>query len=460
MLLIVGDVQKTKARILYESEKSTENKNINVKLFEGEKVVKNEKITLKRNPQILVFQNLKPNTFYKAIFDETEITTFKTFPLKPLKEKLKLVVVSCDRYFEDRDDSFWKELEENEKDRFGMIHLGDQIYADIITKEFKKNNSLTYDDLLERFREIYRTTWSHPSIKKILRNGFHWMMPDDHEIINNLDEHLVNSPINQVVKAGKQSFIEYQLLLMRDYEGNDDIFFFREIENYGIAMLDFRWKRTFQQEPDSPLLGKKQFNQLKQHVQKWGTSKEINKILIFSQTAGPLLGEQASKLIYWIEKEMYTSHPDILNHTNKMMDIFKPYSSKIKWIVGDLHSFFISKICYDDEYKNCIDHMITSGMTIGSTAANRFPNWLFATYINHLQYTANDHWKIKHIEGYLDKNYGILELGNEFKWKGVFQKEPSMKGKIFQWLFSNTPIILKSLYAFIMIRLIVKHLSG
>ena len=124
MMLIVGDVQKTKARILYEAEKSTENKKVNVTLFEGEKKLKSEEIILKRYPQVIIYQDLKPNTFYKATFDETEETTFKTFPLKPLNENVKIVVVSCDRYFEDRDESFWKELEENERDRFGMIHLG------------------------------------------------------------------------------------------------------------------------------------------------------------------------------------------------------------------------------------------------------------------------------------------------------------------------------------------------
>jgi phosphodiesterase/alkaline phosphatase D-like protein len=197
------------------------------------------------------------------------------------------------------------------------------------------------------------------------------MMPDDHEIINNIDEKTMNSEIEPVIQAGKTAFIEYQLLLMRDYKEDDNIFFFREIDGYGIAMLDFRWKRTFKHEKDSPLLGNQQFNQLSKKIKEWGDSKKINKILIFSQIAGPLLGEQASRLIYFLEQEMYTSHPLMLNHTNKMMEIFKPFASKIRWIVGDLHSFFLSKICYDKEYKICIKHMITSGMTVKSSAANR-----------------------------------------------------------------------------------------
>jgi hypothetical protein len=171
MLLIVGNVEKTNARILYEAEPSTENKTISVELFQGEIKIKTYQITLKMKPQIITFQNLTPDTFYKAIFDSTEITTFTTFPPENVKKKMKIIVVSCDRYFEDGDDSFWKQLAANEDDRMGMIHLGDQIYADQITKEFRKNKTLTYEELLEKFRGIYRITWSHPAIKKILRKG-------------------------------------------------------------------------------------------------------------------------------------------------------------------------------------------------------------------------------------------------------------------------------------------------
>jgi hypothetical protein len=172
MLLIVGNVEQTNARILYEAEPSTENKTVSVDLYQGEIKIKTHQIKLKRKPQVIIFKDLTPDTPYKAIFDSTEITTFTTFPPENVKKKMKIIVVSCDRYYEDGDDSFWKQLAANEDDRMGMIHLGDQIYADQITKEFKKNKTLTYDELLEKFREIYRITWSHPAIKKILRNGF------------------------------------------------------------------------------------------------------------------------------------------------------------------------------------------------------------------------------------------------------------------------------------------------
>jgi hypothetical protein len=33
-----------------------------------------------------------------------------------VKKKMKIIVVSCDRYYEDGDDSFWKQLAANEDD--------------------------------------------------------------------------------------------------------------------------------------------------------------------------------------------------------------------------------------------------------------------------------------------------------------------------------------------------------
>jgi hypothetical protein len=85
---------------------------------------------------------------------------------------------------------------------------------------------------------------------------------------------------------------------------------------------------------------------------------------------------------------------------------------------------------------------------------------LFATYINHFQFTSQDHWKVKHIQEYLDKNYGVIELGDKFKWRGVFQKERQMKGIILQWIYENASIIVKVLFASILGFLIFKNISS
>jgi hypothetical protein len=45
-------------------------------------------------------------------------------------------------------------------------------------------------DIVLRFRWMYRFSWSRPVMARILARGAHWMMPDDHDIANNADGHM------------------------------------------------------------------------------------------------------------------------------------------------------------------------------------------------------------------------------------------------------------------------------
>ena len=85
-----------------------------------------------------------------------------------------------------------------------MIHLGDQIYADSIKHKAKElvlphsaalselyaateegNNTPSYNQILSElvadFRAIYRSTWDSAHLKTVLRQGSHYMLPDDHD---------------------------------------------------------------------------------------------------------------------------------------------------------------------------------------------------------------------------------------------------------------------------------------
>src|SRR5690606_19225128 len=120
-------------------------------------------------------------TFYTVMFGENDNVTFTTFDEH---SNFKILVVSCNRYYDDLDDGFWKRLQQ--EDRFGIVHIGDQVYADQIS--YAKNVSLlSFEQLLEGFRNVYRKTWGNPTLQNVLRNGANWMLPDDHDIINNLD---------------------------------------------------------------------------------------------------------------------------------------------------------------------------------------------------------------------------------------------------------------------------------
>jgi hypothetical protein len=41
---------------------------------------------------------------------------------------------------------------------------------------------LSYGQMVERYREMYRGTWEVPAMQRMLRSGAHWMLPDDHDM--------------------------------------------------------------------------------------------------------------------------------------------------------------------------------------------------------------------------------------------------------------------------------------
>lgn len=100
-----------------------------------------------------------------------------------------------------------------------MFHTGDQVYADRV---WNLSLDLTYDEIAERFREVYRITYGNPVQQSILRYGSHLALPDDHDIINNLDSWMLNDPKMKLwVEAAKLVTYEYQTQLYLDL--NDDL---------------------------------------------------------------------------------------------------------------------------------------------------------------------------------------------------------------------------------------------
>lgn len=68
-----------------------------------------------------------------------------------------------------------------------MAHLGDQIYADkLYYMENNKEKDWTYEEILEGFRDIYRYTFGSDTKQVIYRHNSHLMVPDDHEIRDNI----------------------------------------------------------------------------------------------------------------------------------------------------------------------------------------------------------------------------------------------------------------------------------
>ncbi|RHY27097.1 hypothetical protein DYB32_007051 [Aphanomyces invadans] len=170
VLVIVGKVTATSARVLYEPLVSDES-SITVSLV------------LQKSAQdhvlVKAFTHLQHQSFpYVAAYDD----------LVPNSEV--------------RDPAY-----------YGSVHMGDQIYADSILRTLQ---DATYNVIVNAFRAMYRRGFGRPLAQRVLRHGAHYMQMDDHDVINNWSRDTWIKH-NAFVRAGLQVFYEYQYQLLQDW---------------------------------------------------------------------------------------------------------------------------------------------------------------------------------------------------------------------------------------------------
>jgi len=311
-----------------------------------------------------------------------------------------------------------------------------------------------YQRLLEEFREIYRQTWGHPTMQKIFRHGAHWMMPDDHDIFDNLDRHHLNSTLSPVVRAGRQAYYEYQFQLQEDgdlldSEGrtsprilSDAIDHYIRIGSTILVFMDTRFQRVFQYESERPLFGQRQMLQLQENLAGWGKDDKIKTILIL--TAVPVLFQSTPMCVLAEEmtREKYGAHPDLLSDTLYFLNLVKPFHKKIWLISGDIHQFAHVKIC-ESSGEVCLTELISSGMTRSSASAF---SWTLVVYfmIGKLPTTVVEDWTAFVWHNFLGNSYTVLKLThNDFLWQAVLRQasNESFEFRLALFLFDNALVV-------------------
>lgn len=431
MMLIVGEVTGNSARVLYEASNSPSDLPIHVKLFKNDVLVSEHGIVGIQRPKVLKFDNLHTDTHYKAEFN-SEIIQFRTIANTPLK----IVTLSCDRYVDDNDEEFWKTLVTKDSDFDLAIHMGDQIYGDVIGKN---SQGKSYETLLEEYRGLYRKTFNTQLKSEFLRRGSHVMLPDDHDITNNLDSDSLNPDLNPVVKAGRQAYYEYQYQLHDDYldeSGNyNPIYYFKRIGKIAFAFLDTRFERTFNFDNSSRLLGKKQFEQLSFHLNEW---KDVENWFVVTSVPLGFFTKTMAEIAYSLEnpKERYPSQSFLLPSLLELLDLLKNVKN-VNLISGDVHQFVRSTVCHVDG--TCLKQLITSGMSKGSSVISEFKLLSFFAFGRHFTGQKIGNWTLSTIEQFLDNNYGVIivESDGKFEWKGMFREahgfELYVKNKFFEY---------------------------
>ncbi|KAE8893204.1 hypothetical protein PF005_g8019 [Phytophthora fragariae] len=522
LLLVVGDVTSSSARILYDQVPSSATR-LQVRVHQtmahtqealaGSAISQTLEITLSESvdqPRVVGLESLEPGRRYVVQFevDEPKETATVMFHTARSKQGNKwtdrVLVVSCDRFVDDHDDVLMQRLATDVEEHddalnsssvhFGMAHLGDQIYADagelsikvtpLPLQEMadKKLRRARYEAILKEFRGIYRKTFGRKAAQRVLRIGAHWMIPDDHEIINNFNLELAQKafqgPTNSLLseeererfaalqlhcRAGLQAYYEFQYQLYRDFpwESVDfledalggiirahPVYFAVEMQQLKLLFLDVRFERAFFNEEDLPkLVSDEQRRFLDGKLRTWSRDDRSAAVVFAGM---PLFFQSAfsAAIAHIVEHETYPGMAEQRPGLEDLFNIFQGYNQQqrlqsnnelVRLLVGgDLHMMAHSRVCGTEPTNSgCLDHLITSGITNGSTSiqdTKLIPYYYLITQLTPVFEIAyswaqcipllssllprSSPWYIEYDRVFLGRNYGVLEFTSDgnFSW--------------------------------------------
>lgn len=428
LLLVVGSVTTSGARILLDQLSNGEQLLVSVHGHEDGALVQQRTLQPQtdRRPQIVQVDGLQPDQQYRVLFQRAvgsetieNSVRFRTAPVSSSQLATRILVHSCDRWVDDHDDALWGQLArdaETSRSYFGMVHHGDQVYVDagsgrvpIAPVHIDQGDSDQlrdrYASVVSQFRSIYRQTFGRPIAQRVLRLGAHWMLPDDHEVINNINyervQRVLSSPSADQstgmalawmlhYRAGMQVMYEYQVQLQQDIDWDDvdflldplpdllrryPLFSKVEIAHLKLFLLDLRFDRAFLDvgEDHSRLVSARQNASLAGSLAHWAEEPQ-NAVVVLSNMPLFFHSRISAAVAYAVEQDTY---PGLSAQNVGLMDLyllFQQYQSTVLRLLvgGDVHTLAHSKVCSvgisSNQSRTCLDQLITSGSTNGSTA--------------------------------------------------------------------------------------------
>lgn len=482
LLLIVGSVTTSGARILLDQLIDGERLLVSVHGAEDGALVQQRTLQPKtgKRPQIVQVGDLQPDqqyrvTFHRAAGSETRdhrienAVRFRTAPVSSAQLATRILVHSCDRWIDDHDDALWEQLArdaETSRSYFGMVHHGDQVYVDagsgrvpIVPVHIDQRDSDQlrdrYASVVSQFRSIYRQTFGRPEAQRVLRLGAHWMLPDDHEVINNINYECVQRVLSASddestgmalawmlhYRAGMQVMYEYQVQLQQDIDWDDvdflldplsallhryPLFYKVEISRLKLFLLDLRFDRALLDvnEDHSRLISARQNATLTGSLAYWAEDAQ-NAVAVISNMPLFFHSRLSAAMAYAVEQDTY---PGLSAQHVGLMDLyllFQQYQSTILRLLvgGDVHMLAHSKVCSmgitSNQSRLGLDQLITSGSTNGSTAMLDIKLVLFYFVITRITpiiellvttpwawCTEQTQWRVTFDRVFLGRNYG------------------------------------------------------
>ncbi|KAF0705792.1 Aste57867_6949 [Aphanomyces stellatus] len=396
MLVMIGSVTATTARVVYEPLVD-DDAPITVSLIVQDDVV-SEHMHAHRQafPYAMAFRDLTPHSTYYVTFRQGNtvraVARFRTPAVDITDDKLVVLALSCDRYLHDFDNSHWATLvqvhsppsssfvvhanttfqEVHDPAYFGTVHMGDQIYSDHLLANFQH---APFDSVLRAFRGLYRRNFGRPLAQRLLRQGAHYMMVDDHDLLNNWSRAFFVQH-EAFARAALQAFYEYQYQLLADLDLNAMAFetapraqLYRPVhhavslgtDQLKLVFVDTRLERGLTM-TSKQLVSDAQLAFLEAELSHGNASTEV---VVFSPLPLFFHSHMSADVSHFFDNEYYPGHKYFTQSMQKLWQLLP--STSVLLVAGDLHMAHSATVC-DARQTKCLPQIISSGMTVESTS--------------------------------------------------------------------------------------------
>lgn len=413
------------------------------------------------SPKILKFDQLEAGTLYFVEFhlkdsdEKTEIdgssnvgtVYFQTLTRGEDGKDLvpeNWLVASCNRVDEDQDEVLLQEIAESYKNPqfpIPMVHLGDQVYCDYVVQQ-RNTAGGNFGSFLEDYRECYRRTWGRPVMQRILRSGSNWMLPDDHEVINNISPEMLKQ---EYILAGIRAVLEFELQLQSDIHFIGGSFWkpFFQVKQFShgvkLMMLDWRFQRVIRFDKKHQGLGEIQLKFIESHL---ANSDGDISLILFNNSPLLLIPQPLAHVAYWFEKDVVLTHPFVFNDTVTLLNKLLKVKSEVFVFGGDVHLFADSIITRKGSTKR-IRQVTTSGLTSKSTAIASLHLYIYDLLAIRLWPQVYGQWRLHHDNVFLGRNLVKVSIGNfgNVQIEPILRMPPDIKFQVLSFVFDHAVLV-------------------
>ncbi|WP_208300274.1 alkaline phosphatase D family protein [Prosthecobacter fusiformis] len=276
----------------------------------------------------------KKSTEDERVRDAYTEGNFRTFPEADNGAAFTFMLGSCNLHslgFIEKPDRAWMQvssLAKHNEARF-MIHAGDQIYADIPLKPQAS---------LEHYRDKYLDAWDDCTpARKALTELPHYMILDDHEIINNFDNDLTAGNVDYQGLARVAMKVYWEFQHSHNPHATAAGFHYHYDFSYGQTQFFVMDTRYYRASGSGQMIDPVQ----EKALLKWlSAHKDALKFIV---TSVPFVTEvKTPEADKWCDPAYDGQRGRILSH------ILSHGISKVVFLTGDMHSALMATLDFTD----------------------------------------------------------------------------------------------------------------